>query len=84
MLENVKDAPARARENVVGWWTHGRAFLAQVRNEVERVTWPSNKEVYATTVVVILTSVIFGVYLWGIGLVLGALARFIFRTLGAS
>jgi len=84
MLDHVKDAPARARDNVAGWWGRGRAFLAQVRNEIERVTWPSSKEVYATTVVVILTSVIFGVYLWGIGLVLNAVASFLFRTFGAS
>ena len=35
-----------------------------------RVTWPSRKEVYATTFVVILSSVVFGVYLWGVDLVL--------------
>ena len=38
-------------------------FLTEVRNELKRVTWPSRKEVYATTVVVILMSVFFGVYL---------------------
>jgi preprotein translocase subunit SecE len=37
-----------------------------VRNETGRVTWPSRKEVYATTIVVILTSIFFGVYLWGV------------------
>ena len=31
-----------------------RLFLSEVRNELKRVTWPSRKEVYATTVVVIL------------------------------
>ena len=40
-------------------------FLTEVRNELKRVTWPSRKEVYATTVVVILTSMFFGVYLFG-------------------
>ena len=39
-------------------------FLSEVRNELKRVTWPSQKEVYATTVVVILTSVFFGLYLF--------------------
>src|SRR5439155_536635 len=41
-----------------------RVFLVEVRNELKRVTWPSQKEVYATTVVVILTSIFFGVYLF--------------------
>ena len=35
-----------------------------------RVTWPSRKEVYATTIVVILFSVVLGVYLWGVDLIL--------------
>jgi preprotein translocase SecE subunit len=26
-----------------------RLFLSEVRNELKRVTWPSQKEVYATT-----------------------------------
>ena len=29
-----------------------RLFLSEVRNELKRVTWPSQQEVYATTVVV--------------------------------
>ena len=41
-----------------------RLFLSEVRNELKRVTWPTQKEVYATTVVVILTSVFFGIYLF--------------------
>ena len=43
-----------------------RLFLSEVRNELKRVTWPSQKEVYATTVVVILTSVFFGLYLFAL------------------
>ncbi len=51
---------------------------------MERVTWPTRKEVYATTLVVILTSVFFGVYLWSIDLVLTRLARMLFSVFGAS
>ena len=46
------------------WWGRARTFLTEVRNEMKRVTWPSRREVYATTLVVILVSVFFGVYLW--------------------
>ena len=69
---------------VLGWWGRSRTFLAQVRNELERVTWPSWKEVQATTLVVIITSILFGVYLWGIDLVLDRAARTLFRAFGAS
>ena len=48
-----------------------------------RVTWPSRKEVYATTVVVILTSIFFGVYLWGVDLFLNFVIGWIYRSLGA-
>ena len=54
----------RARDSVTGWWGRSRRFLSEVRNEMGRVTWPSQKEVYATTFVVILFSVVMGVYLW--------------------
>jgi preprotein translocase subunit SecE len=37
-----------------------RLFLSEVRNELKRVTWPSRREVYGTTVVVIVTSIILG------------------------
>ena len=75
----------RTRENSpAGWFGRARTFLAQVRNELTRVTWPSWKEVQATTLVVILTSIMFGLYLWGADLVLDRVARLLFTTFGAS
>ena len=66
----------------LGWWQRTRDFLVEVRNEMKRVTWPSQKEVYATTVVVILTSVFFGLYLFGVDLALGAFVQTIFQRFG--
>ena len=83
MLDGPRDVTARVR-SVLGWWGRSRTFLAQVRNEVRNVTWPSRKEVQATTLVVILTSALFGIYLWGADLVLDRLARTLFVTFGAS
>ena len=73
-LETVRDASS----SVTGWIGRSRVFLAQVKNEMERVTWPTRKEVYATTLVVILTSVFFGVYLYSVDLVLNRLAGLLF------
>ena len=84
MLDNVKDAPLKARESLGGWFTNARDFLMEVRNETKRVTWPSRKEVYATTVVVILTSIFFGVYLAAVDLGLDRLISWIFRTMGGA
>ena len=74
----------RARESVTGWWGRSRRFLSEVRNETARVTWPSRKEVYATTIVVILTSILFGVYLYGVDMMLNVLMTWIFRTFGTA
>ena len=68
----------------LGWWQRWREFFAEVRAEMKRVTWPSRKEVYATTVVVILTSAFFGLYLFGVDLLLNAAVQQIFQRFGAA
>jgi preprotein translocase subunit SecE len=83
-LEQVKPTAVRSAEGgVKGWLENARTFITEVRNETRRVTWPSRREVYATTVVVILTSAFFGVYLWGLDLALDRLVQWIFRTFSA-
>jgi preprotein translocase subunit SecE len=76
-LETVRDAAGGRIERV-------RLFLSEVRNELKRVTWPSGKEVYATTVVVILVSLFFGVYLFVLDYGLNTLEQWVFRRFGAS
>ena len=76
-LDNVKNAAGSRFERA-------RLFLSEVRNELKRVTWPSQKEVYATTVVVIVTSVFFGLYLFALDSVLLAIFQWILRKLGAA
>jgi preprotein translocase subunit SecE len=84
MAEHEDSFGDRARDSVTGWWGRSRRFLAEVRNELGRVTWPSRREVYATTLVVILTSIFFGVYLYGIDLVLNGIMGWLFRTFGTA
>ena len=52
-LEQLKPASRSAEGGIRGWWENSRSFLGEVRNEMRRVTWPSRKEVYATTFVVL-------------------------------
>ena len=83
-LEQVKPAPVRTTERGLrGWWENSRGFITEVRNETRRVTWPSRREVYATTLVVILTSAFFGVYLWGLDVAFDRIVNWIFRQFGA-
>ena len=84
MAEHDDSFGGRARDSVTGWWGRSRRFLSEVRNEMGRVTWPSRREVYATTVVVILTSIFFGVYLWGLDLALSWAVGRIFGLFGAA
>jgi preprotein translocase subunit SecE len=75
----VTDNIGEARENVTGWWNRSRTFLAEVRNELKRVTWPSRKEVYATTVMVILFSAVLGLFLWSVDLILDRAVLWLFQ-----
>jgi preprotein translocase subunit SecE len=98
MVDNVKPpikppAAPRVREHdeeggwankPAVWWRNGRTFLTEVRNELKRVTWPSRKEVYATTVVVILTSLFFGLYLFLADYLLGSARDWFFRTFSGA
>ena len=84
MADHEESLQGRARESVTGWWGRSRRFLSEVRNEMARVTWPSRKEVSATTLVVIITSIFFGVYLYGIDLVVSRVMGLIFRSFGAA
>jgi preprotein translocase subunit SecE len=68
----------------LGWWNRSREFFTEVRNEMKRVTWPSRREVYATTVVVIVTSIFFGLYLFGVDLLLNSAVQWLFRRFGAG
>ena len=80
IIDNVKDAGG----SVTGWWGNFRTFLAEVRNELKRVTWPSRKEVYATTLVVILTSIFFGLYLFGLDYAINSGFQWVFKQFGVA
>src|SRR5205814_6006370 len=84
MANAVADNIGEARENVTGWWNRSRTFLTEVRNELKRVTWPSQKEVYATTIMVILTSAFFGIFLWLVDLALTAAVGWVFHRFGGA
>ena len=41
-------------------------FLREVRGELKQVTWPTRKDVYRLTVVVMLVSIAVGIYIGGL------------------
>lgn len=68
MLQKVFEAP----KNLA-------SFYGDVKTELKKVTWPSRKEVYSTTLVVIVTVFFFGLYLFLVDAVLQAAVREIFE-----
>jgi len=51
-------------EHAKGAWQQFEHYASEVKTETKRVTWPSMQEVYGTTVMVILTTFVFGIYFW--------------------
>ena len=70
----VSSGPPAWLSGPLGWGPRKiaelRTFFTEVKGELKKVTWPGKYEVYATTVVVILTTVFFGFYLYGLDLIL--------------
>ncbi len=72
----AKSATQLMDENSVGgqiksWPQRTKSFYNDVRMEMQKVSAPSLKEVQATTVVVIITVAIFGLFFWVVDLGLG-------------
>jgi len=57
------------------WYKRFFPFLKEVRAEMRKVTWPSRKEVYSTTLVVIITTVFFGAYLFVMDIIFSWLVK---------
>ena len=59
-----------------------KQFLVEVVTELKKTTWPGKREVYGTTVVVIVAVVICAVYLWVVDMVLSRAMGYVFKVFG--
>jgi preprotein translocase subunit SecE len=66
-----------------GWWAKAVEFLNEVRSELKKVSYPTREEIIATTIVVIVTSAVFAVYLWLTDLLIIRGYESLFRVLGS-
>jgi preprotein translocase subunit SecE len=48
----------------MNWLTKTKEFLSEVRTEMRKVSFPARDEVVSTTIVVIVTSVVFAAFLF--------------------
>jgi preprotein translocase subunit SecE len=71
--ESSGDASPAWLSGALGWgprkFQELRSFFVEVRSELKKVTWPGKQEVYSTTIVVIITTIFFGFYLYGMDLI---------------
>ena len=66
------------------WWLSTKEFFRDTNSEMQKVTWPSKNEVVGTTVVVIVATLVFALFLWGCDLVFYKAIDFLFTRFGAS
>ena len=66
------------------WWTATRDFFRDTGGEMKKVTWPTRNEVVGTTVVVVVTTFVFALYLWGCDVLFYKAIDFLFNRFGAG
>jgi preprotein translocase subunit SecE len=59
-----------------------RQFVIEVWAELKKTTWPSQNEVYGTTLVVIVTVLICATFLWVVDLILNRGMESLFKLAG--
>ena len=64
------------------WWISTRDFWREMTAEMKKVTWPTRPEVVGTTVVVLIATLVFALYLWGCDLIFYKLTDLLFSTFG--
>ena len=69
-------------QSVKSFFPQAKIFLAETRSEWKKVTKPGRTEVVQTTIVVVVTSFIFAVFLWASDFVIRGIYEWMFRVLG--
>ena len=63
-------------------WKRMATFVSETRSEMRKVTFPSRAEVVSTTIVVLVASVVFSLFLWVSDLVIIRVYQTIMGLLG--
>ncbi len=63
-------------------WNKITTFFTETRSELKKVTFPPRKEVVATTIVVLIASVVFAFFLWVADMVIVNIYEWVLRALG--
>jgi preprotein translocase subunit SecE len=60
----------RDRRHTMNWFNKLKEFLQETRSEIRKVSFPSRDEVVGTTIIVLITSFVFAVYLYGVDILI--------------
>ena len=66
---------------IKSWPERVKTFYNDVRTEMKKGTAPSFKDVRATTIVVIITVFLFGLYFWIVDNTIGSAINYLFKYL---
>ena len=66
------------------WWLATNDFFRDTLSEMKKVTWPTRTEVVGTTVVVIVATLVFALYLWGCDIIFYKAIDFLFTRFGTA
>ncbi len=64
------------------WPQEAKDYFDDLRKEMRLVSWPSWKQVQATTTVVIIAVFLFAAYFWAVDLIFGFLMSKLFALVG--
>jgi len=78
-----------AEENAIAarpkqWVTALSDFWRDTASEMKKVTWPNRQEVTGTTLVVVVATIVFAVYLWGCDQLFFWMTTSLFKYFGAG
>ena len=76
-----ENAVVNKPKQAVAWVREG---LEDTVSEMKKVTWPNRQEVIGTTVVVLVATIVFAVYLWGCDQLFFYGTQWLFSKFGAS
>jgi preprotein translocase subunit SecE len=81
MANSIATAGENFGDRLKSWPERIKTFYNDVRTEMKKVTAPSFKDVRATTIVVIITVFLFGVYFWAVDNTIGSGINYLFKYL---
>jgi preprotein translocase subunit SecE len=66
------------------WWLNTKEFFRDTNAEMKKVTWPQKQEVVGTTMVVIVATIVFALFLWACDEVFGRGVLWLLAKFGAG